>query len=233
MVQPPGLALRQGVGFKGQAAGACTGAPVAAAPAQKGGHIALAAHAHAQRTVDEALGLDAAVLCDVLHLGQAQFPRQHHPGKAQFFQFQCALQAVHAHLGGSVARQLRRDPADQGRHRQILTDDSIGPAGSNGTNGGFQRGQLSAVHRGVQGHMHRNTPGMAEAHRFFQRIFVKIAGAGAGIKACKAQIYRVRAAEHRCTKHFLIAHRGKDLDLRHSSPSSGLQPRSSSFRPSC
>ena len=109
MVQPPGLALRQGVGFKGQAAGACTGAPVAAAPAQKGGHIALAAHAHAQRTVDEALSLDAAVLCDVLHLGQAQLTRQHHPGKAQLLQFQSALQGVDAHLGRAVPGQLRGD----------------------------------------------------------------------------------------------------------------------------
>ena len=106
-MQPSGLAFRQGIGFKGQTAGARTGAPVAAAPAQKGGHIALAAHAHAQRTVDEALGLDAAVLCDVLHLGQAQLTRQHHPGKAQLLQLQCTLQGVDAHLGGAVPGQLR------------------------------------------------------------------------------------------------------------------------------
>ena len=106
-MQPPGLAFRQGIGFKGQAAGARTGAPVAAAPAQKGGHIALAAHAHAQRTVDEALSLDAAVFCDVLHLGQAQLTRQHHPGKAQLLQFQCTLQGVNAHLSGAVPGQLR------------------------------------------------------------------------------------------------------------------------------
>ena len=106
-MQPSGLALRQGVGLKGQAAGARTGAPVAAAPAQKGRHIALAAHAHAQRTVDEALGLDAAVLCDVLHLGQTQLTCQHHPGKAQLLQLQCTLQGVDAHLGGAVPGQLR------------------------------------------------------------------------------------------------------------------------------
>ena len=106
-MQPPGLALRQGIGFKGQTAGTCTGAAVAAAPAQKGGHIALAAHAHAQRTVDETLGLDAAVLCDVLHLGQTQLTRQHHPGKAQLLQLQCTLQGVDAHLGGAVPGQLR------------------------------------------------------------------------------------------------------------------------------
>ena len=106
-MQPPGLAFRQGIGLKGQAAGTCTGAAVAAAPTQKGGHIALAAHAHAQRTVDETLGLDATVLCDVLHLRQAQLTRQHHPGKAQLLQFQCALQGVDAHLGRAVPGQLR------------------------------------------------------------------------------------------------------------------------------
>ena len=108
-MQPPGLALRQGVGFKGQTAGSRTRAPVAAASAQKGGHIALAAHAHAQRTVDEALSLDAAVLCDMLHLGQAQLTRQYHPGKAQLLQFQCALQGVDAHLSGTMPGQLRGD----------------------------------------------------------------------------------------------------------------------------
>ena len=35
--------------------------------------------------MDEALGLDAAVLGDVLHLGQAQLTGQHHPGKPSSF----------------------------------------------------------------------------------------------------------------------------------------------------
>ena len=61
--------------------------------------------------------------------------------------------------------------------------------------------------------MHRHAPGMAEADRFFQRIRVKIVGAGARIEARKAQIYRVCAAEHGCAEHFFVAHRGKDLDL--------------------
>ena len=60
----------------------------------------------------KALGLDAAVLRDVLHLRQAQLPGQHHPGEAQLLELQCTLQAVHAHLCGTVARQLRSDPAN-------------------------------------------------------------------------------------------------------------------------
>ena len=186
VVQAARLAFRQGVGLKRQAAGPGAGAAVAAAPAQKGRHITLAAHAHAQRTVHEALGLDAAVLRDVFHLGQAQFTGQHHPGKAQLLQLQCALQGVHAHLGGAVARQLRGDLPDQGGHRQILADHGIGSAGSHRPDGLFQRRQLGAVHGGVQRHMHRHAAGMAEPHRLFQAVGVKIAGSGAGIEARKA-----------------------------------------------
>ena len=213
MVQAARLAFRQGVGLKGQAAGAGTGAAVAAAAAQKSRHIALAADAHAQRTVHKTLGLNAAVLRDVLHLGQAQLAGQHHAGKAQLFQFQRALQGVHAHLGGAVAGQLRGDLADQGSHGQVLADDRIGTGRGNSPDGLFQRGQLAAVNGGVQRHMHGHAPGMAEAHRFFQRIGVKIIGTGAGVEARKAQIHRVGPAEHGSPQHFFIAHRGKDLDL--------------------
>ena len=212
-MQPSGLAFRQGIGFKGQTAGARTGTAVAAAPAQKGGHIALAAHAHAQRTVDEALGLDAAVLCDVLHLGQAQLTGQHHPGKAQLLQLQRALQGVDAHLGGAVAGQVGGDPSYELCHRQILADHGICSAGSHRPDGLFQGRQLGAVHGGVQRHMHRHAAGMAEPHRLFQAVGVKIAGSGAGIEARKAQVDRIRPAEHGGTQHFFTAHRGKDLNF--------------------
>ena len=81
-MQAARLALRQGICLKRQAARAGTGTAVAAASAQKGRHVALAADAHAQRAVHEALGLDAAVLCDMLHLGHAQLTGQHHAGEA-------------------------------------------------------------------------------------------------------------------------------------------------------
>ena len=161
---------------------------------------------------------DAAVLRDVFHLGQTQFTGQHDPGKAQLLQLQCALQGVHAHLGGAVARQLRGDLPDQGGHRQILADHGIGSAGSHRPDGLFQGRQLGAVHGGVQCHMHRHAAGMAEPHRLFQAVGVKIAGSGAGIEARKAQVDRIRPAEHGGTQHFFTAHRGKDLNLRHNSP---------------
>ena len=79
MVQTARLALGQTVGLEGQAAGAGAGAAVAAPSAQESRHIALAADAHAECAVDEALRLDAAVPGDVLHLGQAQLTGQHDP----------------------------------------------------------------------------------------------------------------------------------------------------------
>ena len=149
----------------------------------------------------------------MLHLGHAQLTGQHYAGEAQLLELQCTLQAVHAHLGGAVARQLRCNFTDQRCHCQILTDDRIGTAGCNSTDGLFQRGQLAAIDGGVQRHMHSHAPRMAEGDRIFQRIRVKIVGTGAGIETRKTQIHCVGTAEHSGTQHFFVAHRGKDLDL--------------------
>ena len=213
VVQTARLALGQSVGLEGQAAGAGAGAAVAAPSAQESRHIALAADAHAECAVDEALRLDAAVPGDVLHLGQAQLTGQHDPGKAQLFQFQCALQGVDAHLGGTVAGQLGRDVPDELRHREVLTDDGVGPAGGDGPHGVGQTRQLAAVDGGIQRHMDGHAPGMAEPDGFFQAVGIKIARTGAGVEAGKPQIYCVRAAEYCCAEHFFTAHRGKDLNF--------------------
>ena len=61
--------------------------------------------------------------------------------------------------------------------------------------------------------MNGHATGMAEPDGFFQAVGIKIARTGAGVEAGKAQIYRIRAAEHRRTEHFFAAHRGKDLNL--------------------
>ena len=218
VMQPARFALRQSVCLKRQAARPRAGAAVAAAAAQKRRHIALAAHAHAQRAMDEALRLDAAVLGDLFHLGQAQFAGQHHAGEAQLLEFQRTLQGVHAHLGGTMPGQLGGNFADQGGHGQVLADDGICPAGGHRPDGLLQMFQLGAVNGGVQRHMHSHAPCMAEAHRLLQAGGVKIAGPRAGIEARKAQIHRIRAAEHRRAEHLFTAHRGQDLDLCHNSP---------------
>ena len=52
----------------GKPAGLGAGAAVAAAPPDDGGHLALAAVAHAQRAVDEGLDLDGAFFADLGNL---------------------------------------------------------------------------------------------------------------------------------------------------------------------
>ena len=61
--------------------------------------------------------------------------------------------------------------------------------------------------------MHLDTPCVAEPDRLLQAVRIKISGPRPGIEARKAQIYRVRTAEHRSAEHLFTAHRGKDLDL--------------------
>ena len=222
VVQPPGLALGQGVGLKGQAAGACTGAAVAAPSAQKRRQIALAADAHAECAMDEALRLNAAVPGDLLHLRQAQLTGQHHPGKAQLLELQRPLQGVDTHLGGAMAGQLGCDLPNEGGHGQILADDRIRPAGGHRPDGIAQRGQFPAVHGGVEGHMDLDAPGVAEADGLFQAVGIKISGARAGVEAGKAQINRICSAEYGGVQHFFTAHRGKDLNICHNSPFDGM-----------
>ena len=149
----------------------------------------------------------------MLHLGHAQLTGQHHAGEAQLLELQCTLQAVHAHLGGAVARQLRCNFIDQRCHCQILTDDCIRAAGRHRPDSLLQRRQLGAVHGRIQRNVHRHAPGVAEAHGLLQAVCVKVAGTRAGVETRKTQIYCVRAAEYCCAEHFFTAHRGKDLNF--------------------
>ena len=112
-----------------------------------------------------------------------------------------------------MAGQLRRNFADQRGHGKVLTDHGVGAGSSYRADGCFQRGQLAAIDGGVQRHMHGHAPRMAEGDRIFQRLRVKIIGAGAGIEARKAQIHCIGPAEHSGPQHLFVAHRGKDLDL--------------------
>mgnify|MGYP000432379567 CR=1 FL=1 len=68
------------------------------------------------------------------------------------------------------------------RHREVLTDDGIGPAGGDGSHGVGQTRQLAAVDGGIQRHMNGHAPGMAEPDGFFQAVGIKIARTGAALK---------------------------------------------------
>ena len=82
--------------------------------------------------------------------------------------------------------QLGCDLPNEGGHGQILADDRVCPAGGHRPDGIAQRGQFPAVHGGVEGHMHRHAPGVAEADGLFQAVGIKISGARAGVEARKS-----------------------------------------------
>ena len=76
LVHTPG----EGVGHP---AGLGAHTPVAAAPPDEAGHVALAGVAEAQRAVAEDLRLDAGVFCNKADLLQAQLPGQHRSRQAK------------------------------------------------------------------------------------------------------------------------------------------------------
>ena len=215
------------IGGKGQPAGSGAAAPVAAAAAQKGAHHALAADAHAQRPVDKALGLDAAVFGNVLDLLQGQLPGQDHPGKAHFGGLFRPRQGVHRHLGAGVEGQVRGHLGRQRGQAQVLYDESIHPRIGGGPDSLGHGGQLLGVDGGVQSHMHPHAPSVTEGHRLLEGIGGEVAGAAPGVEALQAQIHRVGAAEHRRPQHLLVARRGQNLKIHahlFSSPAASFSP---------
>ena len=196
---------------KGQAAGPGAAAPVAAASAQKGAHVALAGNAHAQRTVHEHLHLDGAVFGDVFNLGKAQLPGQNHPGEAQLSQLQRTLQRVHAHLGGAVDGQVGGHAAGKSRHRQILQNHRVRPGGAHVGQRVTQALHLRRVGGGVDGHIHLHAAAVAEAHRLPQLVCIKVAGGAPGAEPLQAQIHRVRPAVNRGGERVHIAGGGQNF----------------------
>ena len=211
VLQAQVVALLRAVGGKGQAAGTGTAAPIAAAAAQKCAHVALAAHRHTQRAVDEAFQLNGAFGGNAGDLPAAQLPAENGPGKAQPGQLLHARQAVHAHLGGAVQLQPRGHPFGQSRRGHVLQDHRVRTGCGHRPDGTGQVLHLARVHRGVQGHVHPHAAPVAEGHRVLQGLGGKVACAFPGVEAGKAQIHRVRAAVHGRTQHLLVARRGQNL----------------------
>ena len=167
---------------EGQTARPRTSAPVAAAPSQERAHIALARNAHAQRAVDEGLGLNSAARSDAGDLGQRQLTRQNHACKTQRGQTARTVQALHAHLRGAVQRQARRHSAHKRGHGQILRDDGVSPGSRNTGHRLGKSCQLTGIQRGVQRYIHAHVPGMTKSHRLPQAFGGKIARRAAGIE---------------------------------------------------
>ena len=197
-----------GGGVKGQTAGPCAGAAVAAAPAQEGTHHALAADAHAQRPVDEHLALDGAGGADRPNLLQGQFPGQDHPVVPQGRQFPGPGGGVYAHLGGPVQMQRGGDGLDQSGGSQVVGNNGVCSGLGHGAHSVGQAVQFPGVDQGVQRHVDPHAPGMAERDCLPQFFRGEIARRAAGVEAGKPQINSISAAEHSGAKHFAVARGG-------------------------
>ena len=190
---------------EGQTARPRASAPVAAAPSQERAHIALARNAHAQRAVDEGLGLNSAARSDAGDLGQRQLTRQNHACKTQRGQTARTVQALHAHLRGAVQRQARRHSAHNRGHGQILRDDGVSPGSRNTGHRLGKSCQLTGIQRGVQRYIHAHVPGMTKSHRLPQAFGGKIARRAAGIEILKPEVHGVRSRKNGCAEHVGIA----------------------------
>ena len=111
-------AVRQAAGLGAQAA-------VARPLPDHRGQVALPGVAHAQRAVDEHLGLDARLLGDQAHLVPRALTAEHHARKAEVARLARAVERVYGHLGRGVQREIRRVRMQQPRKAQILHDQRV------------------------------------------------------------------------------------------------------------
>ena len=171
-------------------------APVAAAAADQGGHIALAGIAHAQGAVDKDLDLDGAVAADIGDLLPAQLPGQHHPAHAHLRRGLDPGQIVQAHLGAGVQRDIRQGLAHGLDEAQVLDDDAVGPQVGGQPGRIHRRPDLPVVDQGVQGHIDLAAPDPAVAHGLGKFLVGEVLRAPAGVEVPHAQVHRVRAVLH-------------------------------------
>ena len=215
---PAGLAgFQPRRGIKRQAAGARAGAAVAAAPAQKGAHHALAGYTHTEGAVDKDFYLNRTCLTDGADFLQRELTRQNHAVIAQRRQFLRALRRVDAHLGRAVQLQGRRNRLDQLRRCQIVRNHGVRPGLGHSAHRVRQAGKLLIIDQRVQRHVHPHPAGMAEGHGLAQLLRGKVARGAAGVEAGQPQINSISAAENSGAKHFAVTRRGQNLGPAHSS----------------
>ena len=196
---------------KGQTAGAGALAPVAAAPAQKGAHVALAGHRHAQRPVDEHLDLDGAFLGDGGNFGKAQLPGQDGPLETHFRQLPHPGQGVDGELGGAVEGEAGGHLPRQGGGGQVLHDEGVHPGLGGHADGVGQKAQFAGKGGGIHRRVDAHVPRVAKGHRLFQLLCVKIAGGAPGAELLEAQIHRVCPGKDGGPQGFAVPRRGQHL----------------------
>ena len=87
-------------------------------------------------------------------------------------------------------------PPHHGSHAQVLHNRRIRAGGGNLAKRGVQVLHLSGLDERVHRHIHAHMVQMRIAHGRFQRLRVKVGGAGARTKGAVSQIDRIGAAVH-------------------------------------
>ena len=195
MASLPGLAGPQVWGcVKRQPTWACTGAAIAAAPAQESTHHALAADRHALRTVDEDFDFNRACLCNRPDLRQGKFSRKDHPVVPHLCQLARTLRRMDGHLGGPVQRKAGRDLFDHYGDSQVIGNHGVGTGFGHGAHCVGQAGKLPGKNQGVEGDMHAYAARVAKRNGPTQLFRRKVSRGAPGVKTGQPQINSISAA---------------------------------------
>ena len=193
ILQGQGVLVRPAAPAVLHPAGLGTQAPVAAAPPDEGGQVALPGVAHTQGPVDKGLDLNGGVGADIFDLVPAQLPGQHRPGHAQVGALLHPVQGVNGHLGGAVEMQVGGHLAQHPGHAQILNDDRVHPHLVDFLRHPGCPGQLPVGEQGIQRQKHLRPPKMAIGDRRRGLLMGKVFRVAARVEIAIAQIDGVRA----------------------------------------
>ncbi len=188
-------------------------AAVAAARAENGAEIALPAHGHALRAVDEDLQLDGAGPVDGRDLRQGQLPREHHapePGPAKRLR---PRGGVDARLGGGVQPKPRRAGAEQPRKAHILHQHGVHGQRAGGLRNPQGVRQLAVRQKRIEREIDPHAARVAVPDGRRQIPGVEVAGPRAGAEPPDAEVDGVRAGPHGRGDAFRRAGRREDFRL--------------------
>ena len=205
VLQAQRMAVRPAGKAVGQAAGLGAGATVAAAPPNDGGHLALAAVAHAQRAVDERFDLDGAFLADFGDLPARKLAREHRARHAEPCRFLNARERVQAHLRRGVQRHVGNNFLQRRQNAPILHQDRVHAALRRGARLRGKRGELAVGDERVERQIDLRAPQMAIKDRRAEFLIGEVPRAAARVERAKAHIHGVRTALHGGNKRLLPA----------------------------
>ena len=126
-------------------------APVGAAVLQSLAGQALAAPAHAERAVDEALQLQICARGHGPDLVDGKLARQHHPRDSERLRHRRGLGGRDGHLGGRMQGELGADLAREPGDAEVLDDDRVRARPRDRRQRLFRHGQLPIEHQRVEG----------------------------------------------------------------------------------